>query len=536
MDANQTRLDQYGCFTTAGKEEKDGQCTVIDFQTGSKKAHPMKGMDLCSALPVIGECVMNDMIALATKASEAIGVYVRVDMFVGPNNEIYVQEFSTNHMSGFRHCSAIKDENNCIDPCFQGRMWKNTGSSTFGGTETDILPELHRWLNLTSDDACTDIELSTPIVATPESSCSNTPAPIPRAPSPSISPSGATPFECDSVVQQVNDTDSIMDGSTVVETLRLETVTAVTAAHSQYCVSGAIVQESFLPEFNILFVVDISGSTGGNFGGTAPGDQNGDGDDNDIIDAAIGSIIVFLLYIRDGALFTNSNVNIGFVTFSSFATYTGAYPPLDATNNAVNPDILSFLSNLSSGGATNFDDALDQSIPYFQGAKTGRTNLMYFLSDGVPNTRGDDGDTGYTDFDDELDSLDVYGVSRIAIGVGSFSEIHAGSGLAKIDNTPQGPTKVTTTTQLTTALLGNSVQSEIIAFNVTLNGSPIAESINKMHVRSGPLGHTFNLVLDGLNPADSVTDTIVVTATLDFDGYNATTGDQVILTTTNVIA
>jgi hypothetical protein len=182
MDANQTRLDQYGCFTTAGKEEKDGQCTVIDFQTGSKKAHPMKGMDLCSALPVIGECVMNDMIALATKASEAIGVYVRVDMFVGPNNEIYVQEFSTNHMSGFRHCSAIKDENNCIDPCFQGRMWKNTGSSTFGGTETDILPELHSWLNLTSDDACTDIELSTPIVATPESSCSNTPAPIPRAP------------------------------------------------------------------------------------------------------------------------------------------------------------------------------------------------------------------------------------------------------------------------------------------------------------------------------------------------------------------
>jgi hypothetical protein len=182
MDVDQNRLDQYGCFTPAGNEEKNGQCTAIDFQTGRNKAHPMKGMDICSALPAIDECVMNDMIALATKASEAIGVYVRVDMFVGPNDEIYVQEFSTNHMNGLRHCSAIKDENGCIDPCFQGRMWKNTGSSTFGGTETDMPTELQNWLKLSGDEACTDVEANTPINATPESSCPNTAAPIPRAP------------------------------------------------------------------------------------------------------------------------------------------------------------------------------------------------------------------------------------------------------------------------------------------------------------------------------------------------------------------
>ena len=74
MDENQTRLDQYGCFTPGGSGERNGQCTAIDFQKGSSLAHPMKGLDLCSTLDKIDDCIMQDMIAIAKKASMAIGV------------------------------------------------------------------------------------------------------------------------------------------------------------------------------------------------------------------------------------------------------------------------------------------------------------------------------------------------------------------------------------------------------------------------------------------------------------------------------
>lgn len=152
MDVNQDRLDQFGCFTHSGNGEQSGQCAKIDFQKGSELAYPMKGMDLCSDLEIIDECLMNDMIAVAKKASEAVGVYIRVDFFLGADKKVYVQEFSTNHMNGLRHCSAIKHENGCIDPCFQGEMWKDAaGNSTYGGTPTNIPPPLKEWLALESN-------------------------------------------------------------------------------------------------------------------------------------------------------------------------------------------------------------------------------------------------------------------------------------------------------------------------------------------------------------------------------------------------
>eukprot|EP01084_Bolivina_argentea_P232956 392482_1 len=45
-------------------------------------------------------------------------------------------------------------------------------------------------------------------------------------------------------------------------------------------------------------------------------------------------------------------------------------------------------------GFTNFDDALDKAILYFEDptVPNDRTNLMVFLSDGKPNVRGDGDD------------------------------------------------------------------------------------------------------------------------------------------------
>jgi hypothetical protein len=87
----QRRLDEFGCFAPGGLEQYDGECTLIDFQEGDRQAYPVKGMDLCSDLQSIPECTMQDMIDIAQKASLAIGVYVRVDMFLDESGKIYVQ-------------------------------------------------------------------------------------------------------------------------------------------------------------------------------------------------------------------------------------------------------------------------------------------------------------------------------------------------------------------------------------------------------------------------------------------------------------
>jgi hypothetical protein len=182
MDEKQERLDQYGCFTPGGTEKLDGQCTAIDFQSGTKHSHPMKGMDICSDLDKVDDCLMNDMLALAKKASEAIGVYIRVDMFLGRDGKIYVQEYSTNHMNGLRHCAAVKDANGCVDPCFQGAMWKNIGTGgnpIFGGPKTPIPSALEQWMLLEDESAkCGDIVKDTPITPASPSTCNDTSAPV----------------------------------------------------------------------------------------------------------------------------------------------------------------------------------------------------------------------------------------------------------------------------------------------------------------------------------------------------------------------
>mmetsp|Transcript_3881 Transcript_3881/g.6489 ORF Transcript_3881/g.6489 Transcript_3881/m.6489 type:complete len:2423 (+) Transcript_3881:72-7340(+) len=179
MDSDQNRLDQFGCFVSGGVEDTAKECTSIDFQTGQKFAYPMKGMALCSDLPRINDCTMMEMISIAKKASEAIGVYVRVDMFLSDTGEIYLQEFTTNHMNGLRHCSAIMRDDGCLDPCFQGAMWDQAGgNATFGGAPAPIPDALAGWLAL-QDDAkkCEDVS-QTDIKLSPAFTCLSRSSPV----------------------------------------------------------------------------------------------------------------------------------------------------------------------------------------------------------------------------------------------------------------------------------------------------------------------------------------------------------------------
>jgi hypothetical protein len=65
---------------------------------------------------------------------------MRVNMFVA-GNKIWVQEYSTNHMNGLRHCAAKTDDEGCTDSCFLGRMWNDAGAES-GGIPTPVPDKL----------------------------------------------------------------------------------------------------------------------------------------------------------------------------------------------------------------------------------------------------------------------------------------------------------------------------------------------------------------------------------------------------------
>jgi len=156
VDKEWNRLDTFGCFEPShvGNVEKDTSCTSIDFSIGRRKAGPVKkDLYICSEIPIIDECIKQEMIELAIEIGKRVGVYIRVDMFVA-DGRIFVQEYSTNHMNGLRHCAASFDPiSGCIDSCFLGRMWSSAGAP-YGGVKTVVPAKLDGFMKLNAMDQC----------------------------------------------------------------------------------------------------------------------------------------------------------------------------------------------------------------------------------------------------------------------------------------------------------------------------------------------------------------------------------------------
>lgn len=290
------------------------------------------------------------------------------------------------------------------------------------------------------------------------------------------------------------------------------------------------------PTLNLAIVIDISHSTyRDTFSGTPIGDINNDGKSNTVLDAEIKAVLDLLDVIKEDPEKNNNNVNIGIILFDTEGQYKGEYAteghynPLSADGKAVNPTLVSHLKSIKTAingdqvsklnwGYTNFDDALDKAIDYFEddAVDTDRTNVMLFISDGVPNVRGDgdneawcphsssctgapankpdavgtdpwekgalsfctrmDTNCKYNNFQgcargtqtcegalsvksyaSELKRLDDFDVYRVAIGVGGGSATEKGSALYEIDNNvmkDQGylPQQYLTTDSLSRAL------------------------------------------------------------------------------------
>lgn len=166
VDVDFNRLDTHGCFVPSmpvGKNDDGDQCYDIDKEAGKDNPYTIKGFDFCGDLTKPDDCAWEDMKAIALSLSEKIGVYMRIDMFLDANNQVWVQEYTDNHNGGLRHCAA-KEENGCINSCFLGQLWKATSGSdlTYGGPIAMEPMWMPGWDLLTHGQQCAGALLTQP--------------------------------------------------------------------------------------------------------------------------------------------------------------------------------------------------------------------------------------------------------------------------------------------------------------------------------------------------------------------------------------
>jgi len=290
--------------------------------------------------------------------------------------------------------------------------------------------------------------------------------------------------------------------------------TATWLPSSTPSISPTFCAESYLTseDLNIALIIDLSYSTyTTDFSAENPvGDVNGDGKGNTILDAQVVAIEELLGSIADSDQLNNANCEIELIGFSTDAKSHGVWKPLEDSNDQPNQQLMAYVKQhlraptsvaevkATNNGYTNFDAALDKAVEYFQNTATAnRKDLMVFLSDGIPNVRGDGDNEGYcadevefwansqtykcadnpqsvaagvkhnfcrgddpncvnqnpyqdcvrgpakctnhaavTQYTSEIDELTRLGVERLAIGVGAASDVSKHSALWVIDNNP----------------------------------------------------------------------------------------------------
>jgi len=142
-----------------------------------------------------------------------------------------------------------------------------------------------------------------------------------------------------------------------------------------------------------VFIIDVSGSTSGAFGGDPVGDLNSDGNFDSILDAEIAAFKALNQELIDRGLGNISQVAI--VSFSNTALSLDMDPlapgipttPLADTNTNGMRDVDEVLMALLAGGSTNYEAALSAASTAVTAIASPNTNVI-FLSDGEPNTNG----------------------------------------------------------------------------------------------------------------------------------------------------
>ncbi|MCS5710873.1 DUF5801 repeats-in-toxin domain-containing protein [Candidatus Berkiella aquae] len=159
---------------------------------------------------------------------------------------------------------------------------------------------------------------------------------------------------------------SDVDGSSATDTLSIKIIDDVPTAVND----AANIVKPALPSYNLVFVIDVSGSM----------DEVVQGSKTrlDVLQEAITNSGALL----DSYKANSSNLNITFVTFSTNAQTSSSFTDVQAAKNFVNA--------LDANGSTNYIAAMSnaQTVMNANNSNPNLTNYIdkiYFLSDGQPN-------------------------------------------------------------------------------------------------------------------------------------------------------
>ncbi|MEE1655513.1 Ig-like domain-containing protein [Microvirga sp. CF3062] len=265
---------------------------------------------------------------------------------------------------------------------------------------------------------------------------------------------------------QTASTSGILDYNDQPVSLTIGAPSAITTANADLSLIinlGAFLQ----PQMNILYLLDVSGSTSEQFEGTPVGDLNGDGRANTILDAEIAGLIALTERVR-GIGFSPADLTVTIIPFN------GSADPADPTGGGIvnaetfslgqegEETIANYLRGLNSNGLTNFADALRAANDRLQILdQGGEENFLYFLSDG----------RGQGAIDAELATLtNVYGTKITALGVGEGANL---SQLDEIDNTG-GASLLISPDQIGVSVLGSPLPNGTVAdIDLFVNGTEV---------------------------------------------------------------
>ncbi len=253
---------------------------------------------------------------------------------------------------------------------------------------------------------------------------------------------------------------------------------------------GSVVSNTF----NVVYVIDVSGSTGSVFlGDVDVGDVNGDGLSNRILDGEINSFIQLNTSIVDDLGLADTPVSI--VAFNGAAQVVlDAVPAGQDSDGDGERDVVEALRTLRDGGSTDFDAALQTTIDVLNDAGPGN-NRVFFVSDGANNG-------GAGSFADEVVTLtDPEGLNAQirAIGVGQ------GANLEQLDLLDDGlantsAERVLDPNALTAQLTGGTIDpADVDRVEVLLNDQ-VVETIGQDGLSESPFGLRYGATLTGLDP------------------------------------
>lgn len=295
-------------------------------------------------------------------------------------------------------------------------------------------------------------------------------------------------------------TQTVSDIVTVTETgndLALNITLPDAADGSTIDVSGIVSRTTQVTSaFNLVYVIDVSGSMGSQFSGTETvGDLNGDGRSNELIDGTIAAYTALNQSVIDAG-FAASSVSI--VTFNS-----GAVTVFDGSAGSGVP---ATLRTLDSGGGTNFERALQETIRVLTNSGPGE-NRVFFMSDGANGG-------GTTSFADEVQTLiNSNGLDAEIRSIG----LGAGASLGQLDLVDDGlannsAIRVLTPSALTAGLIGSPVATtEVDRLEVYVN-NVLVQTVPSSQFVDTPLGLQYNATIGGLSSTAGDTIRVVLIA------------------------